>query len=706
MAQHQRPSRARRPGRLFDTLGAEFDDAAPAFDLFGEFLQHHSYSRDFTLSLLGRAERGSGLQWETRLLAVLMLENQLLKLAPEDVKEWAFVLTRLRLKHSTGVKSAVHKFVLKEGYSTTELRRFIPELRRRLERLNRVHERVRGSETSHDALLDFIRLSRRECKLTLARYIFTPEEVVERILALARISKGVADLNPFEPSYVSEEAAHALIVRLPDFEAAILRKLCETSEVYWVSEATGSEINSLVEYPLTTVVLVVKPPGSCIEFEIKRAGRRGPHPLGVVYRRANGEAVPPSHRLDGGSAQEGLRYEAHSANRLSRVFRLAHGTEAPIPQYVARTSIHNVPSGDAQTNTLDYFSNPDSFGAGFREMRGAMDEAVAAFGREYGANLSEMPGVLGRTMQFLSYVTPGQAILADTSSFRLDRLALYLTACGAEAYYTEGLKVAYSPHDAKRLADEILEEVLGVYSPPRVPYRSYGQYLASAFRVAENRERADQNYLSVLRQIGTFWGTLFAIRGHSMGESFVARNVGLRSVWENGRWQVRVIFLDHDNLQTNECTPRDFQAVGIFKSLSADDVFIWGGPDDDSNANNEMRSLKTIYRTNAEVIAEGKQRFRDAALEAYRKTHTALEREPILRPLFHESFLGRVRDWDAVIAHYLRVRGETSGVDAWRAETRATLGDKGYEAELVGAILLSVETYGDFLARYEYLFTS
>jgi hypothetical protein len=704
MVQPQRPSRARPLDSLLDSVAAVLDDDGPALALVGEFLQRASYSRDFALSLVGRARHGSGLRWETRRLAVLMLENHLLKLLPEAFEDWDVILTQLHLKASAGAESAVRGSVLKEGFSTTEPRGFVAELRRRLARLNWVHDRVGGKDTSRDALLDFIRLSRCECKLTLARYLFTPEEVVGRILVQVRTSKGIVDLNPFAPPYVADEAAHAMTARLPDFEAAIARRLCETAQIYWVSEATDSEINAMVEYPLTTVVLVVKPPGSDIELEIKRAGRRGPHPLGVVYRRGNGDAVPPSHRLDGGSTTEGLRYEARSASRLSRVFRLVHGREAPIPQYLSCASIQYVAARDAQASTLDYFSDPHVFGAGFREMRGAMDESVLAFGREHGANLLEMPGVMGRTLQFLSYVTPGQAILAETSSFRLDRLAAYLSADGAEVYFTEGLKVEYSPPDAKHLADELLEEVLGVYCPPRVPYRDHDQYLASAFRVAENRERADQSYLSVLEQVGRFWGILFAIRGHSMGESFVARNVGLRSVWDGGRWQVRVIFMDHDNLQTNEITPGEFQAVGILKSLSADDVFIWGGADDDSRSNNEMRCLKTIYRVSAGVVAEGKHRFRDSARDAYRRTHAALEREPGLRPLFHESFLGRVRDWDAVIAHYLRVRGKAGGVGAWRKATRATLTRKGYEAELVKAMLLAVEMHGDFLAKYDYLF--
>lgn len=688
---------------MSDALAAELENDPAAFELCEDFLRQDSYSREFALSLLARARRDSGLRWETRRLAVLMLENQLLKLAPEDTAEWPLFLTRLGLNSSDD--AAVRPFVLKEGFSTTEPRGFVEELRRRLARLERVHRAADARAASRDALLDFTRLSRRECKLTLARYLFTPEEVVRRILALVKTSKGVADINPFEPHYVAEEAAHAL-TGLPDFEAAILRGLCESGRVFWVSDATSSELNSLAEYPLTTVVLVVKPPGSCVEFEFKRAGRRGAHPLGVAFRRANGDAVPPSHRLDGGSGQEGLRYEANSAARMSRVFRLTHGVEAPIPQYLSRVSAHYVPAAGGEVSTLEYFSDPDLYGEGFREMRGAMDEAVAAFAREYGANLPEAPGVLGRTMQFFTYSTPGQAVLSGTSSFRLDRLAACLSPGGAEGYFTEGLKVGYTPRDAQRLADELLEEVLCVYAPPRAPFRNYGQYVGAAFRVAENRARADRNYLSVLRQVGTFWGTLFAIRGHSMGESFVARNVGLRSVWEGGRWRIRVIFMDHDNLQTNECTPRDFQAVGILKSLSADEVFIWGGPDDDSRGNNEMRSLKAIYRPGAELVSEGKRHFRDAARAAYRATHAALEREPGLRPLFDKAFLKRIRDWDAVIVSHLRARARAGGLDAWREESRAVLRRKGYEVKLVRALLLAVETYGDFLKRHSYLFTS
>ena len=118
-----------------------------------------------------------------------------------------------------------------------------------------------------------------------------------------------------QPQFIDAETAHAL-KQLPDFEAAILRLLCEGQKIYWVAERTSSRINSLVEYPLTTVVLVIKPPGSEIEFELKRAGRRGNNPLSVVFRR-NGYRVPLPHRLDGGSMQWLLRYEDASRGEVS-----------------------------------------------------------------------------------------------------------------------------------------------------------------------------------------------------------------------------------------------------------------------------------------------------------------------------------------------------------------------------------------------------
>jgi hypothetical protein len=297
--------------------------------------------------------------------------------------------------------------VLKEGYSTTDLHDFIPEFRRKLERLNHVHEQIMGQGTPNPALRDFIELSRKDCKLSLARYLFTPEEVVAEILRHLRVTDGAKDLDTSQPAFVEDELKRAIAI-LPEFEARILKRLCEASNIYWVSETTSAEINSLVEYPATSVVLVIKPPGSDIEFEIKRAGRKDCHPLNVVFAR-NGYTVPPSHRLDGGSMQWLLRYEATSASRLSVIYRLVHGTEAPIARYFSRATIYSVPAKSAAVQTLAYFTESQTFGKGFPEIGG--DGRILAAFRRKATPSYELPGDFGLTAQFIGIAAPHKRFL-------------------------------------------------------------------------------------------------------------------------------------------------------------------------------------------------------------------------------------------------------------------------------------------------------
>ncbi|MFH0344011.1 MAG: hypothetical protein ACHBNF_18240, partial [Chromatiales bacterium] len=390
-----RPSSISGQDRLLSLLTTQFDHVSQAYGLFDEFLGHKTYSRCFCLKLLTAARQRTGTAWNIRRLAVLMLEHQILKIHPDNLDDFDFLLTGLNLKEAPGFNVGVVSSVLKEGYSTTDLRQFIPEFRRRLQRLNRVHAKIRGRRTSDAGLRDFIDLSRRDCKLSLARYLFTAEEVVDEILSQLLVTDGAKDLDTSQPLFVEAEVERA-ISRLPDFEACILKNLCASPRIYWVSEVTSSEINSLVEYPLTTVVLTIKPPGSDIEFEIKRAGRKGPLGLNVVYAR-DGYEVAPSHRLDGGNMQWLLRHEAKAAAKLSLIYRLVHATEAPIASYIARSTIYSIPAGGAQVQILTYFTEPRVFEEGFREMRQAMADGVAAFKAEGYAKLPDLPGDLGLT---------------------------------------------------------------------------------------------------------------------------------------------------------------------------------------------------------------------------------------------------------------------------------------------------------------------
>ena len=107
-----------------------------------------------------------------------------------------------------------------------------------------------------------------------------------------------------------------------------------------------------------------------------------------------------------------------------------------------------------------------------------------------GANLPEVPRA--RITITLTYATPAQAVISGTTSFRLDLLTSYLSDDGDKIYFAEGLKVEPSKLDAKQFADELLEELLCVYRPPRVAFRGHAAYLDAAFAVRANRARADR----------------------------------------------------------------------------------------------------------------------------------------------------------------------------------------------------------------------
>jgi hypothetical protein len=687
---------------VLNLLATEFDEADQAFAVFDDFLRHEAYDSAFCQRLLTAARQRSSGSWDIRRLAVLMLEHQILKLHPDDEIEFDFLFTQLNLKETRETGGGIASSVLKEGYSTTDTRQFIREFLDKLARQRRVHDAVRGRKTPAAALRDFIELSRHDCKLSLARYLFTPEEIVDEILSHLRATDGATDLDPSQPWFVEEEIVRANR-SLPVFEATILKTLCRTSKIYWTSGVTSSEINSLVEYPESTVVLVIKPPGSEIEFEIKRAGRKGDHPLTVVYAR-KGSTVPPSHRLDGGSMQWLLRYEANAASELSVIHRLVHGTEAPIPHYVSRSTIYSVPVRGAEVQTLIYFTDSRMFEQGFREMRAAMAHSVAAFKAEGYGSFPDLPGDLGLTAQFISVVAPAQAILSGTSSFRLDKLAVYLSSDGAERYFDGNVAIGSSSHRSRRFADAVLEEILGAYHSPDVRYYSYRQYLTAAFAVTSNRARADGYYLSFLQQIARFWGTLLAVRGFTRGESFVARNVGLKSVWVAGQWQVKIIFMDHDAVVIPGPRDQDFYPQLALDGMTLDETYIWGGLPPEELATSAVGHLQTIYRVSDDLKEQGQSLARVALRDAYKTTQHSLVTNAKLRSLFDAVFLKRLPDWDTLVRGYLQITPDTPASTKWRDDMRKMLAEKGYDRRTSEAYLESVRDNRLFLERYSYLF--
>ena len=688
-----KPAKNLRYERLFNLLTFRFEGEPQAYSLLEEFLSNEGYNKTFCKELIQIARGQTGAAWELRRLAVLMLEHQVLKIPARSLNDFDFILTELGLKKQAGPNIALSGMLLKEGYTTTNLRRFIPEFRRKLARLDHVHAKIEGWRTSEEALHYFLELARHDCKLALGRYLFTADEVADRILDQLRETDGARDLDPVESELITGEVKRAL-ERLPDFEAAILKRLYSSGRVYWVTDAIGSEINSLVEYPLTTVVVTIKPPGSDIEFEIKRAGLKGDKALGVIFER-NGYAVSPSHRLDGGDMQWLLRHESRAAAKFRAIYRLVHAADPSLPNYIARSTIYSIPVDDHEVQTLMYFTDANVFQGEFGRMRKAMAESVKAFKEDGYGHLPDVPGELGLTAQFISIVSPAQAIISGTTSFRLDKLDAYLSDKGPPFYFGSH---TYAHDEARRFADALLEEILGVYVPPDVSYESQQQYVDAALKVRANRRRADAIYLSMLEEIGTLWGTLIAIRGYSRGESFVARNVGLKSVWEAGEWKVKLIFMDHDALGILEPDCTDISSEEALFGLQLDETYLWGRV----SILGSVGHLRRIYQISEDIYQRGQELTRVEAKAAYDKTRRKLLSDAGLRSLFHEEFITRLEQWDELVLAFLQARSNGGANEEWKNQTRKAFDKK--KQGWFNSHIEAFEKYAPFLDRQSFLF--
>src|SRR5262249_51541917 len=155
-----------------------------------------------------------------------------------------------------------------------------------------------------------------------------------------------------------------------------------------------------IEYPLGTVVMTIKPPGSDEEIEIKRTGVPGAFPLSIIYER-DGYVVPPSHHLHGGSMEHLLGVEASQSSVLSRLYRLVHGSTPPMSRTVHLASVFTMPSPRGEVDLLDYFTDPRVFGDGYRAMRENMEMVTADTARQSKQPRSVKVNALSLTVEFL-----------------------------------------------------------------------------------------------------------------------------------------------------------------------------------------------------------------------------------------------------------------------------------------------------------------
>jgi len=610
--------------------------------LIQESLRASNYDRAFAVCLSRIALGVCGHRWDVRRAGALLLQRQLLLLGPVELSEHDFWFVRLGFKARLGFGVRLKREVLREGFHSREFHAFVGEWRRRLQR----PAGLLVSGVTSTGANTLRRLAESECRLALGRYVFPPEDVATEVLRQMQVSTG--ELLPWGEceSLIRRETLRAR-ESLPTYEARILALLSDPTRIFWVGRQPATALNALVEYPLGTVVLTVKPPGSCFEFEIKRAGDPGPLPISAVFER-NGYPVPAPHRLHAASMGWHLRYEARAGTRFRAIYRLIHGVVPNVALSHVLKLIHSVPTENGNRSLQDFFHAADLFGEDYAGMRIALRDSVREYFRADDLGVRFLPGELGQTFNFLMQTLPAQAVQSHTSSFRLANLATWLASDSPKPVFGGPLETE-DPETASWLVDQMMEEVLGEYTPPQTPLGSYARHLDAAF--ARNRRRADEIFVQLNTELGTFWGTLVGIKGYSNGESFVSRNVGLRSVWQQGRWEVRLFFMDQDDLHIAETRDEDFAFGRILMGMTRDQNFIIG-PSDGLEPNSATSALEQIYRVSPTTAATGREALREARTRALRKTTAALQTKIELRNHFNPTFLNRASECDRIWAAF------------------------------------------------------
>src|SRR5262249_3699052 len=282
-------------------------------------------------------------------------------------------------------------------------------------------------------------------------------------------------------------------------------------------------------------------------------------------------------------------------------------------------------------------------------------------------------------------------------------LQTYLGADGPREYFSKGLGCDYSSDDARRFADDLLEEILGVYVPPDGA-GPYEDYVRRALAVPANRKSADRLYIEHMREAGMLWGTLIATSAFSRGESVVPRNVGLKSRWRHGQWTVDIVFMDHDTLQIPLNGRLRFDPQTFVTGMGIDEGYLRTVDPEKGESPTVEGCLIRIYGVGKSVQAKGAAAFDAAVAGGYRKTRRLTAESPAVRTLFYREFPEKIALWESLM--WSRLQAERHGLrhETWTAHAQKLLQTSGYGPRLTDEWTRAAARAAKFLNRYADVF--
>jgi len=160
----------------------------------------------------------------------------------------------------------------------------------------------------------------------------------------------------------------------------------------------------------------------------------------------------------------------------------------------------------------------------------------------------------------------------------------------------------------------------------------------AALSVPENRAAAEDAHTRAMLRTGRLWGTLLGLCGTSHGESLVARNVGIRSVWSGERHAAEVTFMDHDNLHVGG-SPRGVPRPEVLRIGAAKDhLALFGGVYKGARVRGSVELLEAIFAVEPRALRLGRAALTGAFEEAFLATRRAVREDSQVQALLPASF--------------------------------------------------------------------
>jgi hypothetical protein len=204
--------------------------------------------------------------------------------------------------------------------------------------------------------------------------------------------------------------------------------------------------------------------------------------------------------------------------------------------------------------------------------------------------------------------------------------------------------------------------------------------------------------------MGKLWGTLLGLRSYTEGESFVARNVGLRANWADGAWRTDIVFMDHETTHMIVKSRREFRPRKALPGMYKDWIHIMGSQPGRRPRPGSFAALADIYHVDAALRAEGRAALVEEMRRAYRFTLRRMRDDPDVRAHFQDSFLDTLLAWDAAVGLYRASRVGGRQRARWKGRMRRMMSAYGLAEPLIHEYRHAIRRHALLLRRCPYLF--